>query len=279
MTSMSNPLMNEKAAAEAARAGWAAPDHAGRSTQLAGLPITPIDDGPISSWRPRVMTVSGTATATGVLLVLLLCTAVAGWIAAPTTTADFNGVSVAAIGFMVVGFLCAVVLRFKPMWAPVLAPIYALAQGFFLGVISRMYDTANHGIVLQAVGATLAVFAVMLFLYRSRILKVTDRFRRIVVAATAGLMLFYLVSFVFALVAGAHSVSFINSPSLLGIGFSLFAAGLAAMMLAVDFDLVEKGAAAGWPKGMEWYAAFGLLATLIWLYLEILRLLSKLQRR
>ena len=277
---MSNPLMNEKAATHAAQAGWGAPDPASgparRGTALGNLPIT---DGPISSWRPKVMTVSGTATASGVLLVLLLSTAVAGWIAAPDTTANFNGVSVAAIGFMVVGFVCAITLRFKPMWAPVLAPIYALAQGFFLGVISRMYDAAYDGIVLQAVGATLAVFTVMLLLYRSRIIKVTDRFRRIVVGATVGLMLFYMVSFVFALVAGAHSVSFINSPSLLGIGFSLFAAGLAAMMLAVDFDLIEKGAAAGWPKGMEWYAAFGLLATLIWLYLEILRLLSKLQRR
>ena len=277
---MSNPLMNEKAAAQAARAGWGAPDLSSRSTTVQGvLQGGPIHDGPISSWRPKVMTVSGTATATGVLLVLLLTTAVAGWISAPSATADFNGVSVAAIGFMVVGFVCAITLRFKPMWAPVLAPIYALAQGFFLGVISRMYDARYNGIVLQTVGATLAVFAVMLFLYRSRIIKVTDRFRRIVVGATVGLMLFYMVSFVFALVAGANSVSFINSPSLLGIGFSLFAAGLAAMMLAVDFDLIEKGAAAAWPKGMEWYAAFGLLATIIWLYLEILRLLSKLQRR
>ena len=120
---MSNPLMNEKAATEAARAGWGAPDPASRSTPIATLPIT---DGPISSWRPKVMTVAGTATATGVLLVLLLSTAVAGWVAAPTTTANFNGVSVAAIGFMVVGFGCAITLRFKPNWAPVLAPVLSL---------------------------------------------------------------------------------------------------------------------------------------------------------
>lgn len=265
---MANPLMTEKAAAVAARSAWAAPD-----------PRTAVDDGPISSWRPQPMTVSGTVTATGVLLVLLLATATVGWIVAPHTTASFNGVGVAAIGLMVVGFVCGIVLRFKPAWAPVLAPIYALAQGFFLGVVSRMYDTMYEGIVVQAVGATLGVFAVMLVLYRTRILKVTDRFRRIVVMATMGLMTFYLVSFVMALVFGAHSISFIDSPSGLGVLFSVLAAGLAAMMLAVDFDLVERGAREQWPKGMEWYAAFGLLATLIWLYIELLRLLSKLQRR
>ncbi|MEI7547519.1 MAG: Bax inhibitor-1/YccA family protein [Actinomycetota bacterium] len=276
---MSNPLMNEKAAAEAARAGWGAPEPSTRRTSIDGLVSAPITDGPISSWHPKVMTVGGTATATGVLLVLLLATATAGWIMAPTSTGDANGAMGLGIGGIVVGLVCAIVLRFKPTLAPVLAPIYALAEGFFLGVISRVYDAQYNGIVLQAVGATLAVFAVMLFLYKSRILKVTDRFKRIVVTATMGLMLFYMVSFVIGLFTGFGSISFFNSASPMGILFSVLAAGLAAMMLAVDFDLIEKGAAAGWPKGMEWYAAFGLLATLIWLYLEILRLLSKLERR
>jgi uncharacterized YccA/Bax inhibitor family protein len=116
----------------------------------------------------------------------------------------------------------------------------------------------------------------MLVLYKSRIIKVTERFRRIVIMATMGLMLFYLVSIVISLFGA--SVPFIDSASPMGILFSVFAAGLAAMMLAVDFDLVERGVAQGWPKGMEWYCAFGLLATLVWLYLELLRLLSKLQR-
>ena len=276
---MSNPLMNEKAAAQAARAGWGAPDPSARTTSIDGLLTQPITDGPISSWRPRVMTVGGTATATGVLLVLLLAAATAGWIMAPTSASKVDGVMGIAIGGVILGFICAIVLRFKPTLAPVLAPIYALAEGFFLGVISRVYDDAYKGIVLQAVGATLAVFAVMLFLYKSRILKVTDRFKRIVVTATMGLMLFYAVSFVIGLFAGFGSISFLNSASPMGILFSVFAAGLAAMMLAVDFDLIEKGAKAGWPKGMEWYAAFGLLATLVWLYLEILRLLAKLNRR
>jgi uncharacterized YccA/Bax inhibitor family protein len=190
-----------------------------------------------------------------------------------------DGVMGIAIGGIILGFVCAITLRFKPTWAPALAPVYALAEGFFLGVISRVYDDAYNGIVLQAVGATLGVFAVMLFLYKSRILKVTDRFRRIVIGATMGLMVFYAISFFIGLFTGFGSISFFNSSSPMGILFSVLAAGLAAMMLAVDFDMIEKGAAAGWPKGMEWYAAFGLLATLIWLYLEILRLLAKLNQR
>jgi len=178
-----------------------------------------------------------------------------------------------------VGLGCAILLRFKPMLARFVAPVYAIAEGFFLGAISKVYDTAYDGIVVQAVGATLAVFAVMLVLYRTRIIKVTQRFRRIVIGATMGLMLFYLVSWIISLFAGSDAISFMNSSSNFGILISVVAAGLAAMMLALDFDLIEKGAQQGWPKGMEWYGAFGLLTTLVWLYLEMLRLLSKLQDR
>jgi uncharacterized YccA/Bax inhibitor family protein len=271
---MANPILNEKAAAEAAKAGWGAPDPSSRSTPIPGTPIT---DGPVSPWSsgPR-MTIKGTATATGVLLVLLLITASIGWSVTGSTLDSAAKFPMLALVGVLVGFGCAIALRFKPNMAPVLAPIYALAQGFFLGVISKFYNDRYDGIVVQAVGATLAVFAVMLVLYKSRIIKVTERFRRIVIMATMGLMLFYLVSIVISLFGG--TVPFIDSASPMGILFSVFAAGLAAMMLAVDFDLVERGVAQGWPKGMEWYCAFGLLATLVWLYLELLRLLSKLQR-
>ena len=119
----------------------------------------------------------------------------------------------------------------------------------------------------------------MLFLYKTRILKVTDRFRRIVIGATVGLMVFYMVSFVISLVAGSGSVELPQLGQRLGIAFSVFAAGLAAFNLALDFDFIERGAARGLPKGMEWFAALGLLVTIVWLYLELLRLLSKLQRR
>lgn len=265
---MSNPLLNDKALQKAANAGWAAPDPSTRST--------PIDDGPISSWQRGVMTVQGTATATGVLMVLLLAAATVGWMSVEPATEGFPGIALLGV---VVGFGMVIALMFRPMWARVLAPIYALAQGFFVGVVSKFYETQQEGIVLQAVGATLATFVVMLVLYRTNIIKVTDRFRRIVIGATLGVMLLYVVSFVIRLVAGADSVSFLSNPSAFGIAFSVFVCVLAAMNLALDFDFIERGAAARMPKGMEWYAAFGLLVTVIWLYLEILRLLSKLNRR
>ncbi len=267
---MSNPYLNDKAiAAAATQPGWGAPEPGTRST--------PIDDGPVSAWNSRVMTVGGTASATGVLMVILLAAAVFGWQAGPSSDASSAKFPALAIGGVLVGLVCAIVVHFKPMWARVLAPVYAIGQGFFLGVISKAYENYQNGVVLQAVGATLGVFVAMLVLYKTRIIKVTDRFRRIVVTATMGLMAFYMVSFVLNLFGGG--VSFLQSSSLLGIGFSIFAAGLAAMMLAVDFDMIEKGAQQKLPKGMEWYAAFGLLITIVWLYLELLRLLSKLNQR
>ena len=270
---MSNPILNEKAAAEAARSGWAAPQASGRSTD-----IGPMSDGPVSEWRSsNVMTVSGTATATGVLLVILLAAATVGWMTGPSSDGTSPSFPMLALGGMLVGFVCGLVVSFKPNLARILGPVYSVGMGFFLGVISKSFNNWQNGIVVQAIGATLAVFAVMLFLYKSRIIKVTERFRRIVIMATMGLMLFYAVSFVIGLF-GAQA-PFIRDASPLGIGFSLFAAGLAAMMLAVDFDLIERGAKEGWPKGMEWYGAFGLLTTLVWLYLEMLRLISKLNQR
>jgi uncharacterized YccA/Bax inhibitor family protein len=268
---MANPILNERSWNEAARnPGWGAPDPATRST--------PITDGPVSAWQSQVMTINGTITASGVLLVLLLAAAAVGWNMADDGASSVrSGFPALAIGGVLLGFACVIAIHFRPMWSRVLAPVYALGEGFFLGVISKYYDSAYKGIVVQAIGATLGVFAVMLVLYKTQIIKVTDRFRRTVIMATMGLMAFYLVSFVLNLVG--VNVRFLQSASLLGIGFSLFAAGLAAMNLALDFDFIEKGAKQGLPKGMEWYAAFALVITLVWLYLELLRLLSKLQRR
>ncbi|MFT3851596.1 MAG: Bax inhibitor-1/YccA family protein [Ilumatobacteraceae bacterium] len=290
---MANPFLNDKAMKEASQAGWAAPaapDMAQRSTSVWPAPgagqqgtyVPPIDDGPISTWRSGVMTVGGTISATAVLLAILLASATAGWFLGPKPYQDGASSSfpMLAIVAILVGFGCAIAVHFKPLMAKYLGPVYALAYGFFLGVISRAYEEFQNGIVVQAIGATLGVFAVMLVLYKTRILKVTDRFKRIVITATIGLMAFYFVSFMIFLFTGGRSgSSFLNSTSLLSIGFSILAAGLAAMMLAIDFDFIEKGAAAGLPKGMEWYAAFGLTTTLVWLYLEMLRLLSKLQSR
>ncbi len=272
---MSNPFLNDKAIGEASKAGWGAPEP---STQVLGPARTPIDDGPISSWAPRVMTVGGTITATGVLMAILLVSATFGWNATPDAppgqTPPMPGLAIVGI---LVGFVCAIAVHFKPMMSKWLGPVYAVAQGFFLGAISKAYNEWQSGIVMQAVGATLGVFLVMLVLYRTQIIKVTDRFRRTIITATIGLMVFYLFSLVLSLFGATPS--FISQPSLLGIAFSLFAAGLAAMNLALDFDFIEKGAEQKLPKGMEWYAAFGLLITLVWLYLELLRLLSKLNQR
>ncbi|MEP7203573.1 MAG: Bax inhibitor-1/YccA family protein [Ilumatobacteraceae bacterium] len=269
---MSNPMLNESTWNKAARSpGWGAPDPTTRAT--------PITDGPVSAWNSQVMTVGGTISATGVLMVVLLAAAVVGWQTGPDNQGEVRGFPALALVGILVGFACVIAIYFRPMWAKFLGPIYAVGEGFFLGVISKAYESYQHGIVVQAVGATLAVFAVMLFLYRTRIIKVTERFRTIVIAATMGLMLFYMVSFVIRLIAGPGAVSFLQSASGLGIAFSVFAAGLAAMNLALDFDFIERGSKQGLPKGMEWFAAVALIVTLVWLYLELLRLLSKLQRR
>jgi uncharacterized YccA/Bax inhibitor family protein len=290
---VANPFLNDKAMKEASRAGWgapAAPDMAQRSTTVWPAPgagqqgtyVPPISDGPISTWKSGMMTVGGTITATAVLLAILVASATAGWFMGPQPNADgtTNGFPMLAIAGILVGFGCAIAVHFKPLMAKYLGPVYALGYGFFLGVISRAYESFQNGIVIQAIGATLGVFAVMLVLYKTQVIKVTDRFKKIVITATMGLMAFYFVSFIiFLFTGGSSGSSFLNSTSLFSIGFSILAAGLAAMMLAIDFDFIEKGAKAGLPEGMEWYAAFGLVTTLVWLYLEMLRLLSKLQSR
>jgi uncharacterized YccA/Bax inhibitor family protein len=230
------------------------------------------------------MTVNGTISATSTLLVLLLVSAAFGWSRVDTVdfddgTSAVSGIPMLAWAGLIVGIGLTFLLMFKPHLAKFIAPIYAIAEGFFVGAISKAYETYYDGIVVQAAGATVAVFAVMLVLYRTRIIKVTERFRRIVVTATIGVMMFYGVSLLIRLFAGADSISFLRSPSLLGIGFSIFVAGLAAFNLALDFDFIERGAEQKLDKNFEWYAAFGLLVTIIWLYLELLRLFAKLRDR
>jgi uncharacterized YccA/Bax inhibitor family protein len=276
---MANPLLNDKALpAAAARSGtWAPPDP---NRPGYGLPL---DDGPVSAWPPagtgatNRMTVGGTASATGVLMVLLLVSAAIGWFSVETAASGQVGFPAMAIVGVIVGFVAVIACYFRPQWARFLGPVYAVGEGYFLGVVSKHYDTAYNGIVVQAAGATVAVFGVMLFLYRTQVIRVTDRFRRIIMGATFGVMIFYGVSMLINLFGG--SVQFLQSTSLAGIGFSLFVAALAAFNLALDFDFIEKGSAAGLPKHMEWFAALGLLVTLVWLYLEILRLLAKLRDR
>ena len=278
---MSNPLFNEKRMNED-RAGWAAPvGGASMITHTGGPTSTPIDDGPVSSWEKEAMTVNGTITATASLFILLLISATFGWMASSGPTLEngqetFQFPALAVVG-IIVGFVAVIAASFKPKLAKFLGPVYAIGYGFAVGAISHGYETFQNGIVLQAVGATVAVVVSMLVLYRTRIIKVTDRFRKIVMGATMGIMLLYLVSFVISFFGA--DIAFINSPSLLGIGFSVLVCGLAAFNLALDFDLIERGVAQRFPKSYEWVAALGLLVTIVWLYLELLRLLSKLQQR
>jgi uncharacterized YccA/Bax inhibitor family protein len=275
-----NPILNDKQFEEA-RSGWAAPTAPSPGGDVWPAPgeTAPITDGPVTRWR-GAMTVRGSITATAVLFVVLLVSATMGYLQTPDAEQlpdgswEFSFPGLAMVG-VVVGFVAVIGLYFRPTWAKFLGPIYAIAQGYFVGSISKAYENFYDGIVLQAAGATLAVFGVMLLLYNTRIIKVTDRFRRTVIFATLGIMALYLVSFVISLF-GAE-IPFINEPSLIGILFSVFVCGLAAMNLALDFDFIERGSKAGLAKDYEWVAAVGLLVTIVWLYLEILRLLAKLR--
>jgi len=222
------------------------------------------------------MTLSGTVNKTGVLLLCAMATAAWVWhlFVQSRNMADVAPYLLAgALG----GFIVAMVTTFKKEWAPATAPIYALLEGLVLGGISALLDFRYPGIAIQAVGLTFGTLIVLLLAYSSRIIKVTDKFRMGIVAATGGIMLFYLLEMVLSF----FHVRFlaVNGSGTIGIVFSLFVVAIAALNLVLDFDFIERGVQYGAPKYMEWYGAFGIMVTLVWLYLEILRLLSKSRSR
>lgn len=230
--------------------------------------------------RSTTMTVQGTAGKTFVLLGILAVTAAWAWSQFASGEGAFGVVAIAGIG----GFITAMITIFKPTAAPVTAPIYAAFEGVFLGAISQMIQVRYQdkfpgagGIVMQAVSLTAGVLFVMMFVYATRLIRVTDKLRTGIMVATGALAMFYIVSMVLRLFGVGIPMVYAATP--LGIGFSLFVVGLAAFNLLLDFDFIEKCAQHEAPKYMEWYGAFGLMVTLIWLYLEILRLLSKLSDR
>lgn len=218
--------------------------------------------------RDGSMTISGTINKTVILFLILLLGASVSWYQ-PSQIFIWGG----AIG----GFIVAIATVFKKEWSPITAPMYAGLEGLFLGGISLMYANAYDGIVYNAIMLTLGVFAAMLFAYRSGMIEVTQRFRMGVVAATGGIFLVYLASIVLGFFG--VNVGLIHGAGAMGIGFSLIIVGVAALNLVLDFDMIERGAEANAPKYFEWYTSFGLMITLIWLYIEILRLLAKFQRR
>jgi uncharacterized YccA/Bax inhibitor family protein len=218
------------------------------------------------------MTLGGTVNKTAMLLALTLITAAYTWgqFSMTGNPASVSGLLMTgAIG----GLIVAIVTVFKPTLAPYTAPVYALLEGLFLGGVSAMFEARMPGIVVQAVGLTFATLFCLLAAYRSGLIKATENFKLGVVAATGGIFVLYLVNFVMGFFG--NSIGFIHESGTVGILFSAFVVVIAALNLVLDFDFIESGVAQGAPKYMEWYGAFGLLVTLIWLYLEILRLLSK----
>jgi uncharacterized YccA/Bax inhibitor family protein len=219
------------------------------------------------------MTLKRTMNKTGLLMLLVLAGAYYTW----DMFSKGQDTKIFMFGGMIGGFILALVTVFKKEWAPYTAPAYALMQGLFLGAISALYNYAfaekMPNIITNAVGLTICVGIAMFLLYHFRIIKVTEKFRSIIVMATVGIALFYLIVIV-ARFFGAN-VAFMHDSSPLGIGLSLFIIGIAALNLLLDFDMIEQGSNAGAPKYMEWFGGFALLVTLVWLYLEILRLLSR----
>lgn len=228
----------------------------------------------ITNTSDNVMTLSGTVYKTAILLAFAVGSGYWSW------NVYINGGNVMPlmIGGAIGGLIAAIVTIFKKQWAPITAPIYALLEGLFLGGISARFNEIYYkGIVVQAVGLTLGVLAVLLVAYMSGLIKPTENFKLGVVAATGGICLVYFVSIIMGMFGA--SVPMIHGNGIVGIGFSIFIIIIAAMNLVLDFDFIEEGAKRGAPKYMEWYGAFGLMVTLVWLYLEILRLLAKFSRR
>jgi uncharacterized YccA/Bax inhibitor family protein len=224
----------------------------------------------------ETMTIQGTVNKTGVLLLFVVVTAAWTWGLSHSETPN------AAIPWMIagllIGFVTALVTAFKQTWAPITAPIYALCQGLALGGISAIFERAYPGIAIQAISLTFGVLFVLLLAYKTGIVRATRGFKLGVIAATGAIALVYVVN-MFMTLFFHSSMSFLNSSSPLGIGISVVVVIVAALNLILDFDLIETGARMGAPKYMEWYGAFALMVTLIWLYLEILRLLGKTRRR
>ena len=222
------------------------------------------------------MSLNGTVNKTGFMLLLLVATAAFAWsfYSPENPRAVLPFLLVGGIG----GFVVALATVFKKTWAPVTAPLYAALEGLFVGGVSAMFEASFPGIVMQAVMLTMGVLASLLLAYKSGLIKATENFKLGVFAATGGIAVLYLVNIGMRLF-GFEGIGFIHESSWMGIAFSGFVVVIAALNLVLDFDFIESGVEAGAPKYMEWYGAFGLTVTLVWLYLEILRLLAKLQSR
>jgi uncharacterized YccA/Bax inhibitor family protein len=250
----SNPALGDKTFTDLARGG-----------QLDGL---------VDAQR---MTLSGTVNKTGILLLCCIATAAYTWRMLLEAGGDVSAVYGLMLVGVIGGFIFSMVTIFKKEWAPVTAPIYSLLEGLALGGISAAFNVKYPGIGIEAVSLTFGTLFVLLLAYSSGLIKVTEKFKLGIIAATGGIALFYLLE----LVLSFFHIYFttVNGNSLIGIGFSVVVVIVAALNLVLDFDFIEQGVSVGAPKYMEWYGAFGIMVTLVWLYLEILRLLSKMRSR
>jgi uncharacterized YccA/Bax inhibitor family protein len=275
---MANPALSPKRFEQIEKddeAGWAAP------VALAHAEAT---GAPPPTTRVSHMTANGAFLKTFFLFLIVLAAGAFGWSQTPdaTTTVSSNGTLTQTMEFpawawiaVFVGFGLAMVCIFKPKASPFLAPLYAVAEGLFLGVISKAFEIRWDGIVFQAILATVAVFFATLALYVFGVVKVTRKFQMVVIGATVGVFLLYLFSWILSIV-GVDMV-FWNDPSAFGIAFSVVVCVVASLNLFLDYEFIAQASKNGAPKYMEWYGAFGIMVTLVWLYLEMLRLLAKIR--
>jgi uncharacterized YccA/Bax inhibitor family protein len=265
---MANPALSDKrfdSVREEWDPGWAAPDAA-----MAGTAVPP------PAARTRVMTANGTFARTFVLFLLVLAGGAVGW--ALTDTAPSGDIELPGwIWICLIGaFVLALVCIFKPTTAPFIGPLYALLEGAFLGSISKAFEQQWDGIVFQAILATVGVFFATLALYTFGVVKVTRKFQMVVIGATFGILLLYVMGALLSLFG--VDVTFWNEPSALGIIISVVICCVASLNLFLDYEFIRQASIKGAPKYMEWYGGFGIMVTLVWLYLEILRLLSLLRQ-
>ena len=218
------------------------------------------------------MTIWGTVNKTFLTLMILVGSAYYSWTYISIT-------NVLAIPSVIVAFIVGIITIRKKEWAPVTVPIYGVLQGIFLGIISNVFNSLYDGIVITAISYTLCILFALLSLYRLRIIKPSENFKLGVAAATGGIAILYATNFVMGIFGSGIPLMDVNNSSMYSIGFSVFVIIIASMNLVVDFDFIEEGAEKGAPKFMEWYGAFGLMVTLVWLYLEILKLLAKMNSR
>jgi len=223
----------------------------------------------------QVMTIDGTMGKLAILLLLMTGAAAFTW-----SRVGIDGINLAAaqpwmMGGGLAGFILCLVISFKPNLAPVLAPVFAICEGLLLGAVSALFATVFQGIVMQAVLLTIGITFVMLTLYRFRVIRVTQKLRAIVYGAFLAMFAVYMLTFVLSLFE--IGMPYLHDAGPVGIGISVLFVVICAFMLLLDFDLIERGARQGAPKMMEWYGAFALLVTLVWLYIELLRLLAKLR--